>query len=253
MLTAGCWGRPQPEDGDNMSQRYTAVFEWEGEAPSVTAKDGWLGGRLVRLSLEEEPVGDGDRAIPLTNSELFEAIQRGLDDLRIQAAHRDLHEVVINDVVYRTTNKKLVEEIQRQDLEIQEMNGRLIAANRTLQNVRGQLGTAQNNAAVYRRQRAALTADEAYVVVTKTAPWTGSTSDVVQRLVEIADEVRAARTDGREHLSGLLEPAVTAPAPDVATLEEEHRYLSSALLSRCGPRAIGETWVHYARRCMGQS
>jgi hypothetical protein len=211
-----------------MSQRYTAVFEWDGEAPAISALDGWRGGRLVRLTLEDERTEES-------------------------GGSREFHEVVIDGRTYRTTSQKLVEEIQRQTMEIQEMNGRLIAANRTLQNVRGQLGTAQNNAAVYRRQRAALTADEAYVVVTKTAPWTGSTSDVVQRLVEIADEVRAARTDGREHLSGLLEPAVTAPAPDVATLEEEHCYLSSALLSRCGPRAIGETWVDYARRCMGQS
>ena len=97
-----------------MSQRYTAVFEWDGEVPAVGAGDGWLGGRLVRVSFEDE--------------------------------------------------------------------------------------------------------------------WTEPQNVTV--------------TSNLPALEGIDFAAV---------IEEEHRYLSSALLSRCGPRAIGETWVDYARRCMGQS
>ena len=249
-----------------MPTRYTAVFEWEGDAPAIGAGDGWLGGRLVRLSFEEEPVGDGDHAIPLTNSELFRAIQRGLDDLRIQAAHREQHEVEINGVMYRTTNKKLVEEIQRQGLEIQEiqeMNGRLIAANRTLQNVRGQLATSQRNETVGRMSRAGLSEGEAVAVIRAIhldSPKGYSAHDTVQlvrNIAEAADEVRAARirklaAESSVPLSNPFE-AMAERADAQASLEEEHRYLSSALLSRCGPRAIGETWVDYARRCMGQS
>ena len=239
MLTAGCWGRPQPEEGDTMSQRYTAVFEWDGEVPAVGAGDGWLGGRLVRLSFEEDPVGDGESTLPLTNSELFEAIQRGLDDLRIQAAHRDLHEVVINDVVYRTTNKKLVAEIQE-----------LRAANERQ----------STEILVHRTARAMLRQEEAAAIVTDLGPWPAAMAnsgmvppeEIVRRIVEASDRRRAARPV-LESVSPVFEVPSAAPAPDVATLEEEHRYLSSALLSRCGPRAIGETWVDYARRCMGQS
>ena len=252
-----------------MPTRYTAVFEWEGDAPAIGAGDGWLGGRLVRLSFEEEPVGDGESTLPLTNSELFEAIQRGLDDLRIQAAHRDLHEVVINDVVYRTTNKKLVGEIQRQDQEIQEMNGRLIAANRTLQNVRGQLDTAHRTIGDYRVASGALSDDEANEICKRLFQQYGpTTTGHVRGTVEAADALRAARIARQEPAGHMPLCPIGLPffdrlkkkvlsAEDLQAenkvLEGEHRYLSSALIARCGARKIGETWVDYARRCMGQS
>ena len=235
-----------------MSQRYTAVFEWEDEAPAVGAGDGWCGGRLVRLSFDEDPVGDG-QPIPLTNSELFAAIQRGLDDLRIQAAHRDLHEVVINGVMYRTTSKKLVGEIE----ELRATNARQSSEIRA-----------------HRTARAMLRPEEAAAVVTDTGPWPAAMRDafvppeeIVRRIVEASDRRRASRPTlesvsptALEKTLGSFFDALKKRVPDIEelaetnkVLEEEHRYLSSAQLSRCGPRAIGETWVDYARRCMGQS
>ena len=236
-----------------MSQRYTAVFEWEGEAPAISALDGWRGGRLVRLTLEDERTKES-------------------------AGPREFHEVVIDDRTYRTTSQKLVGEIQRQDLEIQEMSGRLIAANRTLQNVRAQLATAQRNAAACHMERDGLTDAEAAEVLTKTHPWIGAdgTEGLVQRIVEAADSVRIQRVQklmasletaapaeaGHLPLCPISSPLAAPKGPGrsynetiehLRVIEEEHRYLSSALLSRCGPRAIGETWVDYARRCMGQS
>ena len=227
-----------------MSQRYTAVFEWEGEAPAVGAGDGWLGGRLVRLTLDDERTEES-------------------------AGPREFHEVVIDGRTYRTTSQKLVGEIQRQDQEIQEMNGRLIAANRTLQNVRGQLDTARRTIDDYRVACRALSDDEANEISKQLFQKYGpTTTGHVRGTVEAADALRAARTARQEpagHMPlcpiglpffGRLKKKVLS-AEDLQAenkvLEEEHRYLSSALLSRCGPRAIGETWVDYARRCMGQS
>lgn len=235
-----------------MSQRYTAVFEWDGEAPAISALDGWRGGRLVRLTLEDERTEES-------------------------GGSREFHEVVIDGRTYRTTSQKLVEEIQRQTMEIREMNGRLIAANRTLQNVQAQLATARRNETVGHMERAGLTDEEAEEVVKRTTPWSGpDPCSIVQRVVEFADSVRIERVQKLLASSDTEAPAESGHMPlcpissplgapkgpgrsynetieHLRVIEEEHRYLSSALLSRCGPRAIGETWVDYARRCMGQS
>jgi hypothetical protein len=227
-----------------MPTRYTAVFEWDGEAPAVGAGDGWLGGRLVRLSLEEEA--------------------------SMTAGLREFHEVVIDGRTYRTTSQKLVDEIQRQDLEIQEMNGRLIAANRTLQNVRGQLATAQRTVDDIRLALGTLSDDEADSIIAQTAPWVGpDTRSIVRRVVEVSDNVRGSRLPAaqgapekntRTFFDALKKREAPDDAPGLADalgraaiLEEEHRYLSSALVSRCGPRKVGESWVDYARRTMGKT
>jgi len=34
--------------------RYTAVFEFNGEAPAVSANDGWNGGKLCAVSFSDE-------------------------------------------------------------------------------------------------------------------------------------------------------------------------------------------------------
>jgi len=34
--------------------RYTAVFEFDGEAPAVSAGDGWIGGKLCAVSFSDE-------------------------------------------------------------------------------------------------------------------------------------------------------------------------------------------------------
>ena len=34
--------------------RYTAVFEFDGEAPAVSASDGWMGGKLCAVSFADE-------------------------------------------------------------------------------------------------------------------------------------------------------------------------------------------------------
>ena len=219
-----------------MSQRYTAVFEWTGEPPAVSALNGWLGGRLVRLTLDDERTEES-------------------------AGPREFHEVVIDGRTYRTTSQKLVGEIQGQALEIQEMGGRLIAAHRTLQNVRAQLATSQRNETVGRMSRAGLSEDDAVEVIRAihlNSPKGYSAHDTVQlvrNIVEAADEVRVSRIRKLAAVSSvpLSNPfeAMAERADAQAALEEEHRYLSSALLSRCGPRAIGETWVDYARRTMG--
>lgn len=221
-----------------MSQRYTAVFEWDGEAPAISALDGWRGGRLVRLTLEDERTEES-------------------------GGSREFHEVVIDGRTYRTTSQKLVEEIQRQTMEIQEMNGRLIAANRTLQNVQAQLVTARRNETVGRMERAGLTEDDAVEVIRAihlNSPKGYSAHDTVQlvrNIAEAADEVRVSRirklaAESSVPLSNPFE-AMAERADAQAALEEEHRYLSSALVARCGARKIGETWVDYARRSMGQS
>lgn len=258
-----------------MSTRYTASFEWDGEAPAVGAGDGWLGGRLVRLSFDDEM--EADATIPLTTSQLFQAIDRGLSRWAAETGgSREFHEVVIDGRTYRTTSQKLMAEIQRQDLEIREMNGRLIAANRTLQNVQGQLATAHSTIGDYRVARGELSDDEANEISKRLYQQYGPTTpEFVRRAVEVADAVRYARLRTQPAptavghmplcpISSPLSSSAKQEAPDdapgladalgrAAVIEEEHRYLSSALIARCGPRRIGESWVDYARRTMGQS